>query len=108
MAVRGLTQGEPMKTRILLTLFGVAALATAVAAQDRVVTRTTKVGKGTVTTFETVRPPAGLPPILKGDKVKPDPDKKVDLGTAWAKAVVLDARDWVCGRCFTDEFGRRF
>jgi hypothetical protein len=101
-----------MKMRILLALAGVAVLSLAVAADDRVVTKTTKVGKQSITTFETLKPPSGPPPLFgKGDKVKPDPDKdkvQPDFGNAWAKAVVLDAKNWQCGRYFTDEEGRRW
>lgn len=111
-----------MKKRILIALVGVLALGTALPAQDRVSTRTTKVGKQTTTTFTTVTSPASLTKeeILKllGKAQAPDnkaPDGKVppvegkrQIGDAWAKGVVLEAHDWLCGRCFTDETGRRW
>jgi hypothetical protein len=95
-----------MKVRILLTVAGVLALATTAATGERTVMKTVKKGKQSITTLDTIKPP---PDLKVGEGVKPPPvEGKQEFGSAWARGVVLDAKDWLCGRCFTDEFGRRW
>jgi hypothetical protein len=86
-----------MKRTTYLTL---ALLVTSVTvqAQDRFVIQTVKCGNQVITTIDKVTPPVVLP----------GPGAAALPPEASATPVVLQARDWLCGRCFTDELARRW
>src|SRR5712691_9859739 len=65
-----------------------------VQAQDRYIIREQKMGSQKTTTIQRVTPPP-----IRG---------QAEMDGVTATSVVLTARDWRGGRCFTDELGRRW
>jgi hypothetical protein len=87
--------------QIVFLITAVLVTGLAAQAQDPMITNTQKNGKQVITTIDKVTAPSMAP----GQPVGPGQKLLVD---ASAMPVVLQARDWRCGRAFTDEFNRRW
>jgi hypothetical protein len=86
-----------MKWTTCLTLALLVTSGT-VQAQERIVIHCQKCGNQVITTIDRVTPPVVLP----------GPGAAALPPEASATPVLLQARDWQCGRCFTDELDRRW